>query len=191
MGNASARLRSMTTQTGRHRPRRDLARGVAAFDERSPAAFSTTRTARGGPFTRPKSPPRAHPDRAAAASRGDRGAQAVVRFAHRLTRVEHRRQRSRHEAQPDQRTAARRAARRRRRHRRPVLAEGRQRERQPVRTARSATAPAPARSRRPGSGSRNDRTFWNPDGSTCCKNRRRNSVASSVIFRCRFDPTFR
>src|SRR5271156_4903038 len=37
-------------QTGRHRPRRDLARGVASFDERSPAASSTTRTARGGPL---------------------------------------------------------------------------------------------------------------------------------------------
>ena len=57
MGNASARLRSVTAQTGRHRPRRDLARGVASFDELSQAVVSTTRTARGGPLTGPNPTP--------------------------------------------------------------------------------------------------------------------------------------
>jgi hypothetical protein len=38
-------------QTGRHRSRRDLAPGIASFDELSRAVVSTTRTARGGPST--------------------------------------------------------------------------------------------------------------------------------------------
>ena len=76
MGNASARLRSVMAQTGRHRPRRDLAPGIASFDELSQAAFSTARTARGGPFTGPNP----HPARTPIGPRPHRGVQEGLKL---------------------------------------------------------------------------------------------------------------
>ena len=102
-GNASTRLRSVTTQTGCNRHRRDLARAVAPFDDVvSEVLDGEDRPQRA--VHRPESPTPARTPTGPRPRRGcARGAQAVIRCSHRLTRVEDRRQPSRHEPQPHQR----------------------------------------------------------------------------------------